>query len=71
MLKITIFFKLNCFNHQKRHRADDDVNHREVDVIKDGQWQGVKWQDLAVGDIVKIVNNTFFPADLILLSSRY
>ncbi|KAJ6647684.1 Phospholipid-transporting ATPase IA [Pseudolycoriella hygida] len=53
----------------KRHRADDDVNHREVDVIKDGQWQGVKWQDLSVGDIVKIVNNTFFPADMILLSS--
>ncbi|XP_037051247.1 probable phospholipid-transporting ATPase IA isoform X4 [Bradysia coprophila] len=53
----------------KRHRADDDVNHRQVDVIKGGQWQAVKWQDLTVGDIVKIVNNTFFPADMILLSS--
>lgn len=42
-----------------------------MDVIKDGQWKAVKWQDLTVGDIVKIVNNTFFPADMILLSSRY
>jgi phospholipid-transporting ATPase len=29
----------------------------------------VKWRDLAVGNIVKVQNNNFFPADLILLSS--
>lgn len=29
----------------------------------------VKWRDLAVGDVVKVQNNNFFPADLILLSS--
>lgn len=63
-------YKFVYLNNQKRHRADDDVNHREVDVVKDGQWQAVKWQDLTVGDIVKITNNTFFPADMVLLSSR-
>ncbi|XP_037914217.1 probable phospholipid-transporting ATPase IA isoform X4 [Hermetia illucens] len=53
----------------KRHRADDEINHREVDVLKDGVWSSVKWQQLSVGDIVKVPNNTFFPADLVQLSS--
>lgn len=55
---------------QKRHRADDETNHREVEIFREGTWQPVKWQDLSVGDIVKVYNNNFFPADLILLSSR-
>lgn len=38
-------------------------------IESNGQWVGVKWRNLAVGDIVKIQNNQFFPADLILLSS--
>lgn len=54
---------------QKRHRADDEINHRDIDTFRDGQWGAVKWQNLLVGDIVKVLNNTFFPADLVLLSS--
>ena len=56
---------------QKRHRADDETNNREVRVLRDGNWQIVKWTQVVVGDIVKVVNSTFFPADLVLLSSRY
>lgn len=54
---------------QKRHRADDDINHRDVECLRNGQWVAIKWQDLLVGDIVRIRNNTFFPADMVLLSS--
>ncbi|XP_055677625.1 probable phospholipid-transporting ATPase IA [Lutzomyia longipalpis] len=53
----------------KRHRADDEINHREIETYKSGQWKFIKWQHLSVGDIVKVWNNKFFPADLILLSS--
>ncbi|XP_076039881.1 ATPase phospholipid transporting 8A1 isoform X2 [Oratosquilla oratoria] len=53
----------------KRHRADDEINKREIEVLREGQWQWVKWRNLQVGDIVKVRNNKFFPADLILLSS--
>ncbi|XP_014226342.2 probable phospholipid-transporting ATPase IA isoform X2 [Trichogramma pretiosum] len=53
----------------KRHRADDEINMREVEVLRDGAWQWIKWKNVAVGDVVKVHNNTFFPADLILLSS--
>lgn len=54
---------------QKRHRADDEINMREVEVLRDGKWQWMQWKLVAVGDVVKVHNNNFFPADLILLSS--
>ncbi|XP_044737082.1 probable phospholipid-transporting ATPase IA isoform X2 [Chrysoperla carnea] len=53
----------------KRHRADDELNNREVDVLSENGWTKVKWMNVKVGDIVKVVNNSFFPADLIVLSS--
>lgn len=39
-------------------------------VLRDGGWQALKWTEVVVGDIVKVVNGQFFPADLVLLSSR-
>ncbi|XP_047480073.1 probable phospholipid-transporting ATPase IA isoform X2 [Penaeus chinensis] len=53
----------------KRHRADDEINKREIEVLRDGQWQWIKWRHVQVGDIVKVHNNKFFPADLIILAS--
>lgn len=40
-----------------------------IEKLQNGQWVFVKWRDLAVGDVVKVQNNNFFPADLVLLSS--
>ncbi|XP_026745960.1 probable phospholipid-transporting ATPase IA isoform X2 [Trichoplusia ni] len=53
----------------KRHRADDETNRRRVDVLREGRWHTVRWEQMLVGDICKIVNNQFFPADIVLLSS--
>ncbi|XP_056637997.1 probable phospholipid-transporting ATPase IA isoform X1 [Diorhabda sublineata] len=53
----------------KRHRADDETNHRKAEVLRGENWVNIKWKNLVVGDIVKVWNNTFFPADLVLLSS--
>ncbi|XP_052278042.1 probable phospholipid-transporting ATPase IA isoform X3 [Dreissena polymorpha] len=53
----------------KRHKADDQVNNRKVLVLRNGDFQHVKWKEVVIGDIVKVVNGQFFPADLILLSS--
>lgn len=61
---------MHFFLLQKRHRADDEINHRNIDTFRDGTWGAVQWQNLRVGDIVRVMNNTFFPADLVLLSSR-
>ncbi|XP_076446469.1 putative phospholipid-transporting ATPase IA isoform X4 [Babylonia areolata] len=53
----------------KRHRADDEINNRKVQVHRGENWVWVKWTQVVVGDIVKVTDNHFFPADLILLSS--
>ena len=55
----------------KRHRADDKVNNAQVSVLdKDaGKFKVSKWKDLRVGEIVKVSNGAYFPADLVILSS--
>ncbi|CAH1113541.1 unnamed protein product [Psylliodes chrysocephalus] len=53
----------------KRHRADDEINNRHIEVLREDRWITVKWKKVIVGDIIKVLNNTFFPADLVLLSS--
>lgn len=53
----------------KRHKADDQTNNRISKVIRDGKLIEVRWTEVVVGDIVKVENGQFFPADLILLSS--
>ncbi|KAG2485813.1 hypothetical protein HYH03_015523 [Edaphochlamys debaryana] len=53
-----------------RHKQDADINNRTVLVLEEGGRETpVPWRDLAVGDIVKVVNDQEFPSDLVFLSS--
>nr|XP_049593784.1 probable phospholipid-transporting ATPase IM isoform X4 [Syngnathus scovelli] len=52
-----------------RHKSDNQVNNREVSVLLDGALRTQKWMNVQVGDIVKLENNQFVTADLLLLSS--
>lgn len=40
-------------------------------VLRDRNWCDIPWKKVVVGDIVKVVDRHFFPADLVLLASRY
>jgi len=40
-------------------------------VLRGRDWNDIPWKKVVVGDIVKVVNRQFFPADLVLLASRY
>ncbi|KAL1915917.1 uncharacterized protein VTP21DRAFT_6305 [Calcarisporiella thermophila] len=51
------------------HRSDAETNARKVKVLNHGEFLERQWKDLRVGDIVRLVDGEFFPADLILLSS--
>ena len=59
------------FTFQKRWRADGAINRNEVKILTNQKWSFKRWQNVRVGNIVKMNNNTFFPADIVLLSSRY
>jgi phospholipid-translocating ATPase len=56
----------------RRFMQDVKVNSRKVAVNKsEGQFMYTHWQQLRVGDVVKVEKDQFFPADLLLLSSSY
>uniref|UniRef100_H2MWM0 Phospholipid-transporting ATPase n=1 Tax=Oryzias latipes TaxID=8090 RepID=H2MWM0_ORYLA len=52
-----------------RHKSDRQVNNRTVEVLVDGKLKEERWKNVQVGDILKLQNNHFVPADLLLLSS--
>ncbi|XP_051922125.1 phospholipid-transporting ATPase ID isoform X2 [Hippocampus zosterae] len=52
-----------------RHRSDNQVNNRQSRVLIRGSLQNEKWMNVRVGDIIKLENNQFVAADLLLLSS--
>uniref|UniRef100_A0A7N8YFK4 Phospholipid-transporting ATPase n=1 Tax=Mastacembelus armatus TaxID=205130 RepID=A0A7N8YFK4_9TELE len=51
-----------------RHKSDNQVNNRQSQVLIRGL-QNEKWMNVRVGDIIKLENNQFVAADLLLLSS--
>jgi phospholipid-transporting ATPase len=53
----------------KRHRMDLSVNNRPTKVLRNRQFIEVLWKDVQVGDVIRIENGQYFPADIILLSS--
>ncbi|KAG2399078.1 putative phospholipid-transporting ATPase [Vigna angularis] len=56
----------------RRKKQDIEVNKRRVILHKgDGIFEYTEWKNLRVGNIVKIMKDEFFPADLLLLSSSY
>jgi hypothetical protein len=54
---------------QQRHRTDRQVNNRKSRVLRKGQLVEEKWHRVQVGDVVRMDNNQFIAADLLLLSS--
>ncbi|XP_027336205.1 probable phospholipid-transporting ATPase 4 isoform X2 [Abrus precatorius] len=56
----------------RRFLQDVKVNHRKVNRHKgDGAFGPRSWQNIMVGDVVKVEKDNFFPADLLLLSTSY
>ncbi|XP_053743815.1 phospholipid-transporting ATPase ID isoform X1 [Synchiropus splendidus] len=52
-----------------RHKSDNQVNNRQSQVLIRGVILNEKWMNVRVGDIIKLENNQFVAADLLLLSS--
>ncbi len=52
-----------------RHRDDKKVNQKTVEVFRELRWMRLEWQEVQVGDLVKVSSDEFFPADLLFLKS--
>nr|GMD18237.1 phospholipid-transporting ATPase 3 [Ipomoea batatas] len=53
----------------KRFQNDMSINNTSVDIYGDQKWLSVPWKKLQVGDIVRVKQDEFFPADLLFLAS--
>lgn len=55
---------------QKRHQSDSELNARITKALtSEGTFIERKWKDLKPGDVVRMENDEFIPADVILLTS--
>ena len=61
----------DMFEDYKRYKSDTEENFKNVEAYdpQTNQMTNTRWQDLKVGQIVKIMENEFFPADLLLVAS--
>jgi len=57
------------YDDVKRHKSDNRINNRKIQIVKDGKLEKVHWNDIKVGNIVLVRNNDGFAADLLLLST--
>lgn len=66
---LTLTMLKDVLEDLKRHRSDQEVNDRAVNVYRLGQWTPVKWADVRVGELCQVVSGDPFPADLLLIFS--
>ena len=71
MFVITVSAVKDIFEDLKRHRADGIENERQVLRLskKTKSFVQDSWKNLRVGQLVKITQDSYFPADLILVRS--
>ncbi|VDM93284.1 unnamed protein product, partial [Litomosoides sigmodontis] len=59
----------DAYDDIERHRSDNQVNNRISQVVRNGQLIKEKWMDVKVGDVIRMENDQFVAADLLLLST--
>ncbi|XP_043106554.1 phospholipid-transporting ATPase ID [Puntigrus tetrazona] len=69
LLVLSITLAKDLSDDITRHKNDKHVNNRKIEVLINGELKSEKWMNVQVGDIVKLENNEFVTADLLLLSS--
>ena len=61
----------DAYEDFKRHQSDKDENNATTEVYNTDrrQFETVKWSHVQVGDIVRVKEDSFFPADIVVLNS--
>ncbi|XP_056638425.1 probable phospholipid-transporting ATPase IM isoform X2 [Diorhabda sublineata] len=59
----------DAYDDIQRHISDSHVNNRKSRVVRRGQLVKEKWSAVQVGDIIRMDNNQFIAADVLILTS--
>ena len=54
---------------QQRHSSDRQVNQRRSKVVRNGKLVEERWAQVQVGDVIRMENDQFVAADVLLLST--
>ncbi|KAK3038612.1 hypothetical protein RJ639_027275 [Escallonia herrerae] len=70
-LSMVLFVSLvkEAYEDWKRLQNDKAINNSSIEVLQDRRWESIPWKKLQVGDIVRVRQDGFFPADLLFLAS--
>lgn len=59
----------DAYDDFQRHQNDSQVNHRRAKALRGGRLVDEKWASVQVGDVIRMENDQFVAADLLLLST--
>ncbi|CAH2087058.1 unnamed protein product [Euphydryas editha] len=59
----------DAYDDFQRHQNDSQVNHRRAKTLRNGKLVEEKWASVQVGDVIRLENDQFVAADILLLSS--
>lgn len=59
----------DAYDNFQRHVSDRQVNNRISKALRNGKLVNEKWSGVQVGDIIRMENDQFVAADILLLSS--
>ncbi|KAF2356558.1 P-type ATPase subfamily IV [Trinorchestia longiramus] len=66
---LTVTGAKDAYDDYQRHRSDNQVNKRKSKVLRDGELKEEVWSKVVVGDVIRMENDQFVAADILLLSS--
>ncbi|XP_026326260.1 probable phospholipid-transporting ATPase IM isoform X2 [Hyposmocoma kahamanoa] len=59
----------DAYDDFQRHQNDSQVNHRRAKTLRNLKLVEEKWASVQVGDVIRLENDQFVAADILLLSS--
>ncbi|CAD7087029.1 unnamed protein product [Hermetia illucens] len=59
----------DAYDDIQRHVSDSQVNNRKSKTFRNGKLVNEKWSGVQVGDVIRMDNNQFVAADILLLST--
>lgn len=59
----------DAYDDFQRHISDSQVNNRKALAVRDGKLAEEKWYKVRVGDVIRMENDQFVAADVLLLST--
>lgn len=68
-LVLTVSAVRDLLEDRKRKKSDSEENSRITQKMVEGRWQRTLWQDIRIGDLIKVMKDEYFPADLIFCAA--